>query len=154
MENANPTNWVLSPILIFIFGFGFGILISSFVFVSPIISTFIILIGGGILLSEKIYNREVGREVLLLSLVFLSFGLGSLRYAVKDFHDPITPSSRGVVTSEPEEKENSKRFVFQSDNGEKALVYVPLYDSIGYGDEIEINGRFERPGVIVDEVSG
>lgn len=140
----------INKVLVFIFGFLFGVLTASFIFTSPILSLLIFSIGLLILVAEKIQNKTVGKEVLLLALIVVSFSLGTLRYSIKDFYEPIEPTTTGVVISEPEQKENSTNFVMFSDNGEKVLVRTDLYSSVRYGDKIEINGKIERPGIIDD----
>lgn len=86
----------------------------------------------------------------MLSLVMLSFGLGALRYAIKDFHQRLIPTFTGVIVSEPDEKENTTRFVLRSDNGEKLLVSTDLYSPIHYGDQVEVSGKLAEPGSISD----
>jgi len=56
-----------------------------------------------------------------------------------------------VVVTEPEDKENTRRFVYLSDNGEKVLVSVPLYTAVEYGDKVEVKGKLGVPGVIKGE---
>ena len=77
-------------------------------------------------------------------------GLGTLRYSIKDFHEPLFPESVGVIASEPEQRENSTRFIFLSDNNERVLVNTDLYSSVQYGDRVEVSGKFEKPSVIDD----
>jgi len=96
----------------------------------------------------------MSKEVLFLALIFISFGLGSLRYAIKDFHEPVIPTSTGIVISEPEQRDNTTRFTLLSDNGEKVLVNTDLYSPVQYGDEVKAEGKLAKPGIIVDESSG
>ncbi len=147
-EREAGTHWRVNPITLTILAFAFGIFVSSFVAILPLVALLVVLVGGAVLLAEKIWQANVGREVLMISLTLISFGLGSFRYATKDFHEPQTPSSTGVVINEPEDKENVRSFVFQSDNGEKVLVSVPLYTPVQYGDRVEVTGKLEQPGVI------
>ena len=137
---STPTN----SILIFIWSFVFAVFISSFYFISPLISIFLILIGVAIFI--------VDREMILLALVFISFGLGILRYDIKDFHESIAPASTGIVVSEPEQKENTTRFIMLADNGEKVLVSTDLYSEVKYGDRVETKGKLQIPGIIDDGV--
>src|SRR3989344_5606091 len=144
MDQKTSTN----NIFVFIFGFISGILVSSFIFIAPLVGVFVIIIGSTLLIAEKIWNRVVSKEVLFLSLVFLSFGLGALRYSIKDFHEPVAPLSSGVVVSEPEQRENTTRFVLRTDNGEKILVNTDLYSVVQYGDRVKVEGRLDKPGII------
>src|SRR3989344_428041 len=119
-----------SSIFVFIVGFVLGVLFSSFISVLPLVSLFIIIIGLALLVVERVWNKRMSKEVLFLSLIFLSFGLGALRYSIKDFHEPPTPSSQGIVAGEPEQRENTTRFVLRTDNGEKILVNTDLYSPV------------------------
>ena len=142
METARSTTWRSNLVFLSLFGFAFGILVSSFVFIQPLVALLVIVVGVAIFVVDK--------KVIFLVLFIISFGLGSLRYAVKDFHELKTPDASGIVVSEPEDKENSRRFVYLSDNGEKVLVSAPLYTRVEYGDRVEVNGKLERPGMIED----
>jgi len=137
-----------SSIFVFIVGFVLGVLFSSFISVLPLVSLFIIIIGLALLVVERVWNKRMSKEVLFLSLIFLSFGLGALRYSIKDFHEPPTPSSQGIVAGEPEQRENTTRFVLRTDNGEKILVNTDLYSPVQYGDRVEVNGKLQEPGII------
>src|SRR3989344_2279539 len=131
-----------NSILVFIWSFIFAIFVSSFFFIPPLISIFIILVGTAILAVDK--------RSLFLSIALISFGLGILRYDIKDFHEEVTPVSSGVVITEPEQKENTTRFVMLGDNYEKVLVSTDLYSKVSYGDKVWIEGKFSKPGIIED----
>lgn len=146
MDRETGTN----SILVFIFSFICGVLASSFVFIAPLVSIFIIIIGSTLLVAERILNKIISQEVLFLSLVLLSFSFGTLRYSIKDFHEPLVPASTGVVVSEPEQRENTTRFVLRTDNGEKVLVNTGLYSPVQYGDRVEADGKLQEPGIIDD----
>ena len=150
MDRETSTN----SIFVFIFGFVSGVLVSSLVFVSPLLSIMMVLLGVAILIVERISKGKLEKEALFLSLALLSFGLGALRYSIKDFHEPLVPVSTGIVTSEPEQRENTTRFVFQADNGEKVLVNTDLYSPVQYGDRVQVEGKLEEPGIIEDENGG
>lgn len=145
-------------ILIVVFSFLLGIFVASLIFVSPIISLLALAVAGAILLSEKIWNGEINRIALLCGMILVSFSLGSLRYNIKDFHIPNYELEskigsqlelEGVVVSEPEARDNSTRFVLET-NGEKILVNAKLYTDIKYGDEVRVEGKLEKPGTIDD----
>src|SRR3990167_2022955 len=143
-----------NSVFVFIFGFISGILVSSFIFVPPILGVLIIFLGLVIFLVEKVWKQKVIKEVLFLSLAVLSFGLGILRYSIKDFHESLTPSSIGVVINEPEQRENTTRFILLADNGEKVLVNTDLYSPVQYGDKVEVGGKLQEPGIIDNEDGG
>lgn len=131
-------------ISVFICGFAAGIFFASFVSVPPLVSLLIIIVGFAVLVERK-------REVVLLSLFLISFGLGSLRYAIKDFHEVILPSAEGVIIDEPLETERARRFTYEADNGEKVIVSAPLYIPVSYGDRVRVEGKLKRPRVIEEE---
>ena len=137
METDNRTLYFLS----FVAGFASGIFVSSFFFIQPLIGVLIIIVGCAVL---------VDKEGLFIALIIISCGLGILRYDIKDFHDVIEPTSSGIVVSEPEDRDNARRFVMLADNKEKVLVNVPLYTEVNYGDRVEVTGRLEKPGMIED----
>ena len=137
-------------ILTIIFSFAFGVLASSFIFISPIVSVFLLVIAATIMVGEKIWSGGIDKTILLVALAVLSFGLGSLRYAVKDFHEPMLPENEGLVVSEPEQRDNATRFIFESDNGERALVSIELYSPVWYGDRVNVETTFERPEIFDD----
>jgi len=128
--------------------------VSSFVSISSFISILIIFVAVFILIVEKVLKKGIEKEVLFLSLLLFSFSLGALRYSIKDFHKPLTPDFTGVVISEPEQKENSTRFVFRADNSERVLISTDLYSSVQYGDRVEISGKLQEPGIIDDSLVG
>jgi len=146
-------------IFVFIFSFLLAVLVSSFVFISPIFSLLIIFVGGIIFVIEKILKGKLEKEVLFIIVFLISFGLGTLRYSIKDFH--ITQEKfetnigedinlEGLVISELELRDNSSRFVLESD-GEKILVSTDLYSDVLYGDYIRASGKLNRPGLIENE---
>lgn len=127
-----------NPVSLCIFSFAAGIFLSSFVPLSPLVALWLVFLGAAVLVDRK-------KEVILLSLALISFGLGSLRYGVKDFHDVREPTATGVVVSEPEDKESVRRFVYEADNGEKVLVSAPPYTEVEYGDRVRVEGSLKRP---------
>jgi competence protein ComEC len=137
--------------LVFLWGFVVGILVSSFVFISPVFAVLSIALSGAILIAEKIHKNKVSREIIFIVLAISSFGLGSLRYAIKDFHEFKVPSEIGIVLSEPERRDTDTRFVFLADNGEKVLVSTDMYSGVEYGDRIKIAGKLKQPGIIIQD---
>jgi competence protein ComEC len=162
METAQNTQSI-SPrslaILIALWGFIFGILVSSLVSIKPILAVFIVLLSaisyGVIKVGKQIEGSEEGlhmpREAMLIIIFVCMFGVGALRYAIKDYHELMVPTSTGIVASEPEHRDKDTRFVFEANNGERVLVSTDMYSSVKYGDRIEIEGKLKRPGVIEEE---
>lgn len=122
---------------------------SSVVSLGPPVAVFFILLGAAVWLGEKVFKKKSFIPVVL-SIFLLSFGLGVLRYNIKDFHEVKEPVSSGIVVSEPEYRDNATRFVFLADNEQKALVSTDLYSPIQYGDRVEVDAKFKRPEVIED----
>jgi len=141
-------------IFVLIAGFVFSILVSSFLPIPKIIGVFFITIGIIIVIFERIWNKKINKEILFVSLVLISFGLGAIRYSIKDFHEPLIPSNVGQVVTEPEQRENTTRFVLLADNGEKVLVNTDLYSHVEYGDRVDVKGKLQEPGIIEDSDSG
>lgn len=88
-------------------------------------------------------------------LIFVSCGLGQLRYGISDFggENPLMESKMGqisvlagIIVDEPEEKENYLRFVFEEEeNNSKILVYAQKYPEYKYGDKLKISGVLKKP---------
>ncbi len=141
-----------NSVFILVSGFVLGILVSSFIFVSPLSSALVTTTGAVVLIAEKIRHKKINKEVLFLALALLSFGLGALRYSIKDFHEPLLPEfSGGIVINEPEQRENTTRFVLRTNNGEKVLVSTDLYSPVQYGDRVTVEGKLDEPGIIDDD---
>jgi len=146
-------------IFLFLSCFILAVFISSLHFIPPLVGVFIILLGFAVLVGNKIVERVVTREVLLIFLALLSFGLGVLRYDVKDFHIPELffetqvgekISFQGIVVSEPEKKNETTRFVVSSLK-EKILVSTDIYSAVQYGDRVVVSGKLKVPEEIEGE---
>lgn len=152
MDHEPVTKLFSRSVLIFIIGFVAGILFASLIFLTPLVSLLLVVIGGAILVGEKIYKKVISPEVLLLSIFIFALSFGILRFAIKDFHEVEDPTPTGIVVSEPEQRDNATRFVFLTDNGERVLVSTDLYSPVEYGDRVMLEGKFERPGIIEGEL--
>jgi len=53
----------------------------------------------------------------------------------------------GVISSDPEVRAKSQKFIFISESNEKIIVFANRYINLNYGDNIEINGNIEKPEV-------
>ncbi len=135
-------------------GFVLGVFVSSLTFVSPLVAVLCFIVGSAILIAEWIQSRSFANEVLLIGIIFITFALGSLRYAVKDYHEAVLLDGEnisGVVVSEPEDRENTRRFVLETVEREKVLVSAPLYTEVNYGDEVRVAGSLKRPEAFTNE---
>lgn len=153
-EARIPTRSPSRLIFIFIFSFVFATAISSVVFIQSLIAVLLLSVGMAIILADKVGNKRVSQEVIFIFIFLVAFSFGSLRYSIKDFHQSRTPLMTGVVIEEPEDKDNFRRFVLLSDNGEKVLVQAPLYSPVQYGDRVIVEGELEVPGLIEGEDNG
>lgn len=134
-----------------------GVFVSSFFFIPPLVSIWLLVVGLGIYVSEKLYRGRIELSILFLLILIFGFSLGSFRYSLKDFYIEETPSEIGIVSNQPEARENGVRFLFKAENGERALVSSSsssLYTDVSYGDKVRVSGSFEKPGVIEGEGVG
>ena len=51
----------------------------------------------------------------------------------------------GVVSDEPEQKENYVRLVLETKDKSKILIYVQSYPQYEYGDKLKIAGVLKKP---------
>ena len=141
MALVTSINWIS----VVIAGFASSILFSSFVTTPPLVAVLLLVVAGAIYLAERVWHGGVEREIVIFVVFVACFGLGVLRYAVKEFHLDIEPESVGLVVEEPEHKEGYTQFVFESINGVRALVRTDIYSAVQYGDEVELSGKFTKP---------
>lgn len=140
-------------VFVFIWSFILGILFSSFIFIIPIYSLVLISVGmvGSVL---YLFTKEKIGIIFLISFLIVSgFGLGAMRYAVKDFHESDNylvsnigkkVTIKGLVMSEPEHRENDIRVIVDTGN-DRVLVSTNLFSKVNYGDEVEVMGKLELP---------
>ncbi len=158
----NFNKFINSPhagVFVFIWSFILAILISSYVTITPIYSLVLICFG---LIGSIVYifiRNKVSILFLIISLIIFGFGLGVMRYAVKDFHesDNYLVSNidkritiKGLTVNEPEHRENDIRIVV--DTGiDRVLVSTNLFSKVNYGDEVEVVGKLALPGKFVSD---
>jgi len=145
LEHQRHIGW-----FVFLWSFIVGILVVSFVSISPLVSLFICILALGVLVAEKILYEKISKIIFLVCLALFAFGLGVLRFDVKDFHESETPSTTGIVSSEPEHRDSDVRFVFTADNNQKVLVTTNVFSPVQYGDRVEVLGKLKVPGIIDD----
>ena len=97
-------------------------------------------------------NRS--KVFLTISLIFVSIGGGQLRYQQSDLNGRQSDLQNkigqrvlliGVVSDEPEQKENYVRLVLETKDKSKILVYVQNYPKFKYGDKLKITGLLKKP---------
>ena len=127
-------------ILTALWGFVFGIFVSSLFLLHPLICVLLSFVALAIYLLYKILKGSVSTEVLVLVVFIFTFAFGAFRFAIKDFHELSIPENRGVVVSEPEERDSDIRFVVRTQNREKVLITTSLLNKVSYGDEVVLEG--------------
>ena len=131
-------------------GFVSGIFVSSFVDFGWALALFFVFLG---LVFGIIHYRH--RTSIMAALFFVAVGLGQLRYQQADLSGRQSDlqnkigqrvSLVGIVSDEPEQKENYNRLVLEDEKSEsKILVYIPIYPQYKYGDKLKISGILKKP---------
>src|SRR3989338_7769936 len=133
-------------------GFVSGVFISSFVDFGWALALFFVFLG---LVFGITYYRHRMSIISAAALFFIAVGLGQLRYQQADLggrQDDLQNkigqrmSLVGIVSDEPEQKENYNRLVLEDEKSEgKILVYLPSYPQYEYGDKLKIKGTLKKP---------
>src|SRR3989344_5186251 len=136
---------------LFLASFAAGVFLRSFFEISFGLSALAVIIGVFFLL---FWHFKRAPLFVFLGILFLSFGLGSLRYGFKD-RKGISPELKnavgqnsvlsGAVVEEPDERENSNRLVVKSEKGgDKILIITGRYPEFSYGDILRLEGTLEE----------
>ncbi len=147
---------------IIISGFILGIFCSSFIKMGFSFFLLLIILSLCIFIFVK-YLTKNKAELILFSLFIFSFGLGILRYEIKEskVEDKVLRSVinekvnvQGIIISEPSKKEQGISFILASQNikiqdrsqdiSNKILISTSLFPELKYGDFIEIIGKLEK----------
>ena len=149
-----------------ILGFIGAVFISSFFAIGITFSFLLFFLGGCILIFRKFFAIDPREKIkiLYIFLFLLSFGIGTLRYEMKDnaSRDACVQRSigshvtiSGIISDEPQEKENGVSLVVDFQNIShgtstvpvfgKAIVNTGLYPVFYYGDLVKISGTLETP---------
>ena len=138
------------PVLM-VFGFALGVLFRSFFDLGWPAALLTIIAGVFLYL---FYRLRTGDLLRLCAIFLLALGLGILRYEIKDrsmVSEELKPKIgqrvwlKGVITGEPDERENSTRLMFKNDTGDKILLITGRYPEYFYGDALEIGGILKEP---------
>jgi competence protein ComEC len=130
-------------------GFTLGILLSSFFKMGFSFFLLILLLSSCIYVFGKFF-AENKRAITLLAIFILSFGLGILRYEIKEIRGEENNLSAqleervtvtGVIIDEPVVKDETVRLTVTG----HLLVSTGLFPELHYGDLIEVKGKLERP---------
>ena len=137
--------------IIILSGFVSGVFISSFVNFGWALALFFVFLGG---IFRITYFLNYSKIFLTISLIFVAIGLGQLRYHQSDLSGRQSDLQNkveqrvlltGVVSDEPEQKENYNRLVLETKDKSKILVYVQNYPKFKYGDKLKITGLLKKP---------
>ena len=138
-------------IFLLISGFVLGTTISSFVNFGWTLALFFIFMG---VIFSLLYFLNHSKIFLIITLFFIAVGMGQLRYNQSDLsgRQPDLQNKIeqrvalvGIVADEPEQKENYVRFVLETENKSKILIYVQSYPNYQYGDKLKISGILKKP---------
>ena len=108
----------------------------------------------GLMLAGIFYFLKFPKLIFLIGLFFLAFGLGILRYEIKDEKSAGLEAQVGsrismkvLIIEEPEEKENYTRLIVETEEPKaNILITARRYPAYHYGDKVEINGILKKPG--------
>jgi len=137
-------------------GFTLGIFISSFIKLGFSFFLFLLILAGLIFAWGRFFAKDktLISPIILLAIFIFSFGLGILRYEIKEIRnenvrlnsllgEKVTLS--GVISDEPAVKDQSVQLIVAEETGSKILVSTGLFPEFKYGDEISVTGKLERP---------
>src|SRR3989344_3259799 len=139
-------------LIIILTGFVSGIFVSSFIDFGRALALFFVFLGLVFVITNYRHQMSI---MSAAALFFIAVGLGQLRYQQADLSGRQSDlqnkigqrvSLVGIVSDEPEQKENYNRLVLEDEKSEgKILVYLPSYPQYKYGDKLKINGILKRP---------
>ena len=144
-------------------GFTGGIFLSSFLKLGFSFFLFLSILSILIFVYGRFFTKEK-TLILLLAIFIFSFGLGILRYEIKDIRNEDKNLAnlvdgkvilKGIVTDEPSIKDQSVQLIVSADSiatsgqevkiSGKVLITVGLFPAFKYGDLIRVEGKLERP---------
>lgn len=156
--------------LVLVFGFTAGVAFRSFVDLGFFFTIFLAVVAAALLLFFFV-RRE--RNVFLVSLLIISFGLGIFRFDIgeRNHGDPFLDarigdhvSVIGTVSEEPDERigrTNLTVDITELRDGEnvqpidtRVHIITERYPSFAYGDEIAISGKILLPKNFENEETG
>ncbi|OHA13134.1 MAG: hypothetical protein A2909_00265 [Candidatus Tagabacteria bacterium RIFCSPLOWO2_01_FULL_39_11] len=158
----NARGWIF----LLVSGFIIGVATSSFFnfdFGFAVLSIFL----GGIFFLLSVPRFQ--RVFTIFTILFLGFGLGILRYEIKDYRNYTLENFSGeeinfesVIVNEPDERGNYTRLIVKMSKlcpslanigcltgrelkKENILIYIYHYPKFKYGDLILIRGKLQKP---------
>jgi len=136
-------------IAVLLAGFIVGVWLRSFIDFGLALAGFFVFLGVIILfVSLKVESR---RLATLIAIFLVAAGLGMARYELKDARDYSLDKNigsrmmlQGIISDEPDERENYTRLILDAEN-ERIFLTVNHYPEFHYGDEIKASGILKRP---------
>ncbi|MCR4284234.1 MAG: ComEC family competence protein [Parcubacteria group bacterium] len=137
---------------IFLGSFVFGVFIRSFLDFGPAFAGLFILLGAVLVLVYFFQGKK--KIIIFASLLFFSTGLGIFRYDISSnsrenifFESNIDQaiSFKGIVSDEPDYREDNTRYIIEVGDGVRILVYGERYPEFNYGDEVGVKGKLKKP---------
>jgi competence protein ComEC len=143
------------PFFIFIYGFIVAVFVASFFGANIYFGLFFAVLGGVLFLSGFVL-AENKRLWFFTALFVFAFGTGFFWYGFRDarvlknaslLKDEIGAKITfdGIISDEPEQKENYTRLIARTNNGVKILLTANKYPEYFYGDRIKITGVLKKP---------
>jgi competence protein ComEC len=134
-------------------GFTLGVFVSSFIKMGFSFFLFLLILAIIIFIFGKFFAKE--KKMIILSALFIfSFGLGILRYEIKEIrlendylinqvnHKVILD---GIIIEEPSIKDQGQQLIIKFESKNKIMVSTGLFPEFRYGDLIQVEGKLERP---------
>jgi competence protein ComEC len=137
-----------------IFGFFGGVALGTLVHTGVWFAVFIIFLSAATLgVSQMSLVVKPLWVSVFLPLVLFSFALGMLRVEIAPTReDSILKSSlgemvtlEGVISEEPDVRENSVHLVMEIERSEKILLIMRRYPEFAYGDRVRVSGKLMEP---------
>lgn len=135
-----------------VFGFTLGIFVSSFFKMGFSFFLFLLLLSVLVFIFSWFQLKDKAK-IMLIAIFILCFGLGILRYEIKDirvendyFLNLLGEKVKieGLIIEEPNIKDQTVELVILSQS-EKILVSAGLFPEFKYGDLIQAEGKLEKP---------
>ncbi len=156
-------------LLVFLGSFVLGVALRSFVEISFAFAVFLVVIAFNFFILERT-GASKNNRIVFLAICFLGVAFGIVRFDISEAgkKDPALLSYvnqkvvfQGVVSDEPDEREDSLRLVVETTNvsaqgnqypvSARVLVVSSLYPKIKYGDEVEVSGVLTVPKNFADQ---
>lgn len=150
--------------ILLIFGFVFSIFLSSFIHLGFQISALAILLGTVFLIFQYRTSNVVGNKNIItaIGIFLIAFGLGGVRYQIKDFHNidsilieqkDAKISLEAIIITEGRARDGYIEYLGKLPRygGEKILIRADVYPEFSYGDKVNFTGKLKIPESFISE---